>query len=398
VEAASFLRENLDIESAIEDFVSRKSAIVTIQRTISGKHNRSAFMKEMVSKQRFMVHIGGIGLDLTNENIVTAGKTILSLDLKSKEREKKQLEVTLVHSTIFMGAIAQGNNIYLSGGRNVFGQFILGEECPDVRKSFYSLDIKEDTLKSRASMIYPRSHHGFVKYKGELWAVGGTDGKGPLKTVESYDRFTDMWQKRADLLTGRTCSMTVVYKDKIWVIGGRDGLGNVLQSVETYDSKSKQWKLHHDFPLPIMLGAALTVGSRMFVVGGMSGEPKNPKTLDTIYRFDDSEEKWVVWANMSEPRVNHSCTSYGNYINIIGGHNIEDNVPKNVKGSVCFDTSKEPPKEFVTLALGSNKVGMAVVMFGDSERLKESYASSQSRRSTSHSFDDFSVMSASSEL
>ena len=70
----------------------------------------------MYAKQRYLLHIGGMSLDLTSENITNAGKAVHLLDLKSKSAVKKQLNVELEHSTIFMGAVSFASKVYICGG------------------------------------------------------------------------------------------------------------------------------------------------------------------------------------------------------------------------------------------------------------------------------------------
>lgn len=68
-----------------------------------------------------MVHIGGVELNLMNENIANIGKTVDVIDLKGKGNVRKTWSVQLNHSTIFMGVAVFGNKIYICGGRNAFG-------------------------------------------------------------------------------------------------------------------------------------------------------------------------------------------------------------------------------------------------------------------------------------
>ena len=84
-------------------------------------------------------------------------------------------------------------------------------------------------------MKYPRSHHGFVKYLGKLWAIGGTDGKKPLDKVESYDPIYRKWSKELNLPFARSCGMTAVHDGAIWIIGGKDAEGNLVNSVQCYN-------------------------------------------------------------------------------------------------------------------------------------------------------------------
>ena len=186
-EAKSVLKDLVYSDSAAEDYMSRIRAIQTIQDSYRSSQYRSTLDAELKHKPRFLVHIGGVGLNLMEENIVDVARNIQIIDVKSKKTSKHTLSIKMEHSTIFMGLVVFGNKIYVCGGRNVFGSFLMGEECPDVRKALYVIDIDRETITKLPQMRYPRSHHGFVVHSGNLWAVGGTDGNAPLKTTEKFD-------------------------------------------------------------------------------------------------------------------------------------------------------------------------------------------------------------------
>lgn len=56
------------------------------------------------------------------------GRNVDVVDLKGKYQEKVNGVVSLPTPTAFMGVATYGNKIYVSGGRNAFGQFLLGED------------------------------------------------------------------------------------------------------------------------------------------------------------------------------------------------------------------------------------------------------------------------------
>lgn len=74
-----------------------------------------------------------------------------------------------------------------------------------------------------------------------------------------------------------------------------------------------------------MLGSAISIAGKLFLVGGITGDVTNPVSLDTIYVYDDYSNSWKVFAKMSQGRLNHATGSYGNYLAVIGGHTIVNN-------------------------------------------------------------------------
>lgn len=99
------------------------------------------------------------------------------VDLKGKYQEKVNCVVSLPSPTAFMGVTSFGNKIYVSGGRDAFGHFLLGEDgAQGVKDQMLMISMRNSTIKIKKQMTSKRSHHGFVSYKGNLWAIGGSDG------------------------------------------------------------------------------------------------------------------------------------------------------------------------------------------------------------------------------
>ena len=144
-----------------------------------------------------------------------------------------------------------------------------------------------------------------------------------------------------------------------------------------------------------MLGSALSVSETLFVVGGVSGELNSPVALDKIYIL--VENKWQIWARMSECRLNHNCVTYSNILLILGGHTIVSNVPKPVTEAICFDVRASKPREYKTPILGSSKIGLGIAMVGDVGRINEVRGSSKISSSklgqSSQSSDQLSFLS-----
>ena len=93
-----------------------------------------------------------------------------------------------------------GNKVYIAGGRNSCGSYLLSWDAKAiVYNSTYMLTLHDDKIQTLPSMGSARSHHGFVAFKGSLWAIGGSDGTQALDTVESFDPMKKQWFKRPSL-------------------------------------------------------------------------------------------------------------------------------------------------------------------------------------------------------
>ncbi|PIO61314.1 kelch repeat protein, partial [Teladorsagia circumcincta] len=88
---------------------------------------------------------------------------------------------------------------------------------------------------------------------GCLYVVGGFDGFLALKTVARLDPRVGRWEEVRPMTTRRQCLGTAVLdgnlfalglavaNGKLYAVGGDDG---VTDTVEVYDPKENQWRIH----------------------------------------------------------------------------------------------------------------------------------------------------------
>lgn len=177
---------------------------------------------------------------------------------------------------------------------------------------------------------------------------------------------------KPSLRVARSCAMTVVHQGDIWVMGGKDAAGKLTRSVECY-VKPGEWIAKPNLPEAIMLGSAISINGKLYVVGGMTGDVSKPVPMDKIYVCHGKGDNWELWTKMGSPRLNHATVSYGSYLAIVGGHTLVNNVPKPVEEAICFDVRAKVLKEYRTPALGSHKVGLGLAMLGDLNKIREMY-------------------------
>ena len=81
---------------------------------------------------------------------------------------------------------------------------------------------------------------GLAVLDGQLYAVGGYDGRQHLSSVECYSACVNRWRPISDMNSSRCYVGTVVLANKIFAVGGYDGV-TLLKSIECYDSGTREW-------------------------------------------------------------------------------------------------------------------------------------------------------------
>lgn len=86
-----------------------------------------------------------------------------------------------------------------------------------------------------------RTYFQLVATENALYAIGGCDNKGFLKTVERYDIKNDCWQYEEPMLSIRCYFASVVHGNFIYVLGGNQKPGKASQYVERFNLLTNEW-------------------------------------------------------------------------------------------------------------------------------------------------------------
>lgn len=186
--------------------------------------------------------------------------------------------------------------ICLVGGSGDSGQSLM-----DV--SFFNPHEKKWRMGPK--MLQRRSRLALAFFKGELYAIGGTDITEPLGTVEKYSPISNTWIKVASLNSPRRSCSAIVTAMGIFALGGYSGTA-YLRSVELYDAQVDEWIYQ-----PAMLEArsdlcTVYFDQRIYAIGGVNSKEE----LRSVERFDLVNRKWEKIASMYAPRANageHVC-------------------------------------------------------------------------------------------
>ena len=129
------------------------------------------------------------------------------------------------------------HRIYLVGGYN---------NTDEISSSVDVVDKHFQSTKA-SSMNIARADFGISKFDDRFTLVaGGYIGKNNncnvyTKSCEIRDSFTDKWEKTSDLMISRGNFPLVYFNEKMLAIGGDSEKDGVLDSIESYDIKTKKW-------------------------------------------------------------------------------------------------------------------------------------------------------------
>jgi hypothetical protein len=120
-----------------------------------------------------------------------------------------------------------GDHLYAIGGVNASGQALNTVEVYDFALNSWSELAPMPTARGYLAVVAAED--------GKIYAIGGTDDKGPLATVEAYDPSSNTWSAILPLNTPRSHLAATLGPEEIIYAAGGIGVGGVfLNSVEVH--------------------------------------------------------------------------------------------------------------------------------------------------------------------
>ena len=219
-------------------------------------------------------------------------------------------------------AIVHNNKIFLTGGRSSpSGEAIAYVEI---------YDTAQNQWQSAQDMHKQREGHALVFFNNRVYAIGGArDQTHLVDDIEWYNDATGEWEnapfqiisERAafysavvrdtfymfggyyyspisssfykppltlDWIPGPNMYTAMLYgasaqlDDSIYIIGGH-AFSGITDTVEVFDTRSKQISLGTFLPIPREGTTAVTVNNKIYVIGGITSQSSQPTTLVQVY-------------------------------------------------------------------------------------------------------------------
>lgn len=147
-------------------------------------------------------------------------------------------------------------------------------------------------------MPVPRDHLAAVVHDGEIWAIGGRDGDGPVTDVHVYDPGSDEWRDGPELPVPVSAAVEGVIAGDIHLVGGEDPSvlgGGVIDRHLVLRRGARSWEELDSPPLAVHGAAGGTVDGQLLVAGGAARQGALSPLAWTDYaaRFDPGSVSWT---------------------------------------------------------------------------------------------------------
>lgn len=155
-----------------------------------------------------------------------------------------------------------------------------------------------------SGMRLPTPRYGMpaVVVGDSIFVIGGSGPGGFLGDVVKVTPITHTVATVAKTLLPRRYHAAAAAGDFIYVFGGvspTDGPLNITEIVERFDTRTGEVKKLAPMPTPLRLPGAVTVGTKIYVIGGSD---RTGKYAGTVAIYDIPTDTWSAGAGMPNPR------------------------------------------------------------------------------------------------
>src|SRR5262249_29445398 len=127
------------------------------------------------------------------------------------------------------------------------------------------------------------------------------------------------WASLATMPTARQEVAVAALRGHVWVIGGFGSTGEPTATAESYDPASNAWTARAPLPVVIHHAAAVTVGERLFVLGGYTGGRVSWEPSDDLWEWNEPRGAWEPRPPMPTPRGALAAAVLNGRIHALGG-------------------------------------------------------------------------------
>ncbi len=205
----------------------------------------------------------------------------------------------------------------------------------------YEYDSATDKWTKKKPMPLLSHHVAFTEHGGKIYAFGGfvlpqsgPPAWVPIDNAWEYDPATDTWKALAPVPTKRGSPLAVTVGNKIYVIGGAAAGPNQpavhparphhsVGTVEEYDPAANTWRARNSMPTPRNHATAGAVNGKIYVIGGRVGGAfisSGSSNIDVVEEYDPATDAWgAPRAKMPSARSAMASGVFGGRIYVSGG-------------------------------------------------------------------------------
>ena len=159
-----------------------------------------------------------------------------------------------------------------------------------------------------------RSQHSACVNRNLIYVSGGLDHDTVLNSFYVFDSSNQVWERKRNMTVPRADHSLFVYSDRIYACGGwcenmQTGDRILHDSIEVYDPQHNEWSIVTQISNPKYHSSATLVGSKLFMIGGLTPENIYKRTSGPIECFDLEGKEWNTLSEFRQDIWEHSAVT-----------------------------------------------------------------------------------------
>jgi N-acetylneuraminic acid mutarotase len=225
-----------------------------------------------------------------------------------------ELEIKLSRGLAYCAAEAVAGRLYVMGG-------VVAGGVPSRRMEVIDLDRR--TVGSGAALMEPRIFPSSAVLGSVIFLFGGKSTMEPantrLSSCERLDtaRLPPAWEAARSMPEGRADAGAAAVRSRIFLVGGFSGQ-QALSSVVAYSPAEDTWRAAPGMAEARAGPGCAALGSTLYVAGGTGIQGDR---LSSVERLEAGGTAWEAVANMRRPRSNFRLVAVGGRLLAVGGYN-----------------------------------------------------------------------------
>ena len=208
-----------------------------------------------------------------------------------------------------------GRSIYVVGG--------FERESGTTSAAVERYDIRRNRWARVPAMPVALNHPTATSYRGDLYVHGGYTGasnlSAPTGALLRYDPERNRWRRLTPSPTPRAAHALAALGNRLYAAGGAND-GGSLRSLDIYDFKRRRWTRGPRFPFGPARNhtTGIASGGRFYVIAG-----RGPQNFTAVERYNPRRRAWEDVPDLRTPRGGiASAKLRDGRIVVFGGENL----------------------------------------------------------------------------
>ena len=183
-----------------------------------------------------------------------------------------------------------------------------------------------------ADIPTPRSEVAAAVFRGVVYVVGGFGGGNVVETFAA-----DRWSRAASYPLTVDHPMAAAIDSEgtpgLYVFGGNVGGVSTARAFRFFGAEG--WREIAPMPAPRSQGAAVAIGAKIFIVGGVNVD----RLVGPTYVYDSASNTWATVAAIPTPRDHLGAAALEGRVCAIGGRRLS--LLQNLATFECYDPASD---------------------------------------------------------